>query len=641
MKTIGLLILITTAVIGRIQGQLYTRYAYPSNLDTLVLTNFSGSGVQISNVQFTGFNLVPSDPIKDIGFFNAQNTSLGIDSGIILASGYLNPPYGLGQPASVWENDIKYTNGDSLLDVLIDPNWTVNAVILEFDFVPNGDSVKFNYVFASEEYNHDVCNTNNDVFAFHISGPGIFGNQNIATIPGTNLPVSINSVNNGSPGIAWTPSGCISLSYPQYFVDRNNDTNLIFNGSTSLLTAVAPTIPCQTYHLRFAIADGFSTYENSAVFLAANSFNSNPISITPSVSYGGPDTLLYEGCGYATLVIRRTYNLQQAKTYTINYSGAAIYGTDYTASPLQITMQPGQMYDTIQIYPAADMISDNGETLLISIGDTLCNGEYFVSDITLIINEKQGLTVNIAPDTGSFCDTVTFLSEIIGAIPPVQYNWNNGASTDSSFTFFMSGTQTIILQASDACGQSAQDTATVKFGFYPTADFSYDPDYADLLSSTIYFYDLSTSDVTEWIWSFGSEENNSTIQNPIYFYSEPDSYMVSLVVATDIGCMDSISKPIIVHEIPTLYIPNSFTPNDDLVNDVFQVYGNEISYFKMRIFNRWGEEIFNTNDIDQGWNGAYNGVVCEQAEYVVYIEFAFNHEPEKIYLEIENLSLIK
>lgn len=630
MRKTGVVIFFLVTAACDLYGQLYTRYAYPANIDTLILSNFAGSGVQISNVQFTGFNLAPADPIKDLGFFNAQSTSLGIDSGIILASGYLNPPYGLGQPASVWANDIKYTDGDSLLNTLIAPNVTVNAVVLEFDFVPNGDSVKFNYVFASDEYNHDVCNSNNDVFAFHISGPGIAGMQNIATIPGTNLPVSVNSVNDGSPGTAWLPSGCISLGYAQYFVDRNADPDFIFNGSTTVMTATAPTIPCQTYHLRFAVADGFNTYENSAVFLAANSFNSEPIKITPSVSYGGPDTLLYEGCGYATLVIRRTYNIQQPKTYAVAYGGTATYGTDYNTTQLSITMQPGQMYDTIFIYPAADMIADDGETLTVSIGDTLCNGDYFVSEVTLVINEKQGLTVDIIPNGGNFCDTAVFLSEVGGSIPPVQYDWNSGQSADTALTFFAPGQQIITLLVSDACGQSAQDSILSNFGFYPTADFIHAPDYADPMNAPVYFYDQSSPDVTQWLWDLGNGQGFSTVQNPFCYYAEPDTYMVSLLVTTDIGCTDSVTKPVIVHDIPALYLPNSFTPNGDLVNDLFEVKGREIAAFSMVIFDRWGNEIYRTTNMQAGWNGLYGGAACATGVYAVRIEYSFNHAPGEI-----------
>jgi len=640
MKKVALIALFSVVLLHKVQAQLYTQYAYPNNLDSLVAANFAGSGVQIFNVHFTGFNPSLIDPIEDIGFFNAQNTNLNMTSGIILASGFIHPPYGLGQPASVWSNDFKYTPGDSLLNTLITPYSTWNAVILEFDFIPNGDSIKFNYIFASDEYNHDVCNTNNDVFAFHISGPGIAGTQNIATIPGTNLPVSINSVNNGSPGGIWQASDCISLSYPQYFVDHNSDTNFIFNGSTTLLTAIAPTIPCQIYHLRFAIADGEDTYENSAVFLEANSFNSEPISITPYVSYSGPDTLLYEDCGQATLVIRRTYNLQQPKTYTINYLGSSTYGTDYLPAPLTLTMQPGQMYDTLYIYPTADFISDNGETLLISVGDTLCNGDYFISEVVMLINEKQGLSVEVLPNDGGFCDTVTFISTVTGYVPPLEYSWNNGASTDSIFTIFALGQQTIVLEVTDGCSQIAYDTAIVTFDLPPVADFIFTPNYADLLNSEVTFIDQSSQNTIAWLWSLG-ENTISTLQNPVMYYHNPDTYSVSLIVFNDLQCTDTLIQPVIVHELPVLFIPNSFTPNGDNINDLYFVHGKEIAYIDIRIYDRWSNEVYTSNSISEGWNGFFGNKICPLGVYILKLDYSYSNAPEKVYTRLEKVNLIR
>lgn len=621
-------------------AQLYTQYTYPNTVYNTVLNQFAGPGVQISNVQFTGFNLNSNAEIRDIGTFNAQNTNLGVDSGIILTSGFLAPPYGLGVPASNSADFIKNTYGDSLLNTLIAPYYTVNAVVLEFDFIPNGDSIKFNYVFASDEYNQDVCNVNNDVFAFHISGPGIAGNENIAVIPGTSLPVSINSINNGNAGGFWLPSNCISLGYAQYFVDHTSDTNFIFNGSTSVLTATAPTVPCQTYHMRFAVADGGDTYENSAVFLIANSFNSEPIQISSTVSYGGPDTLLYEACGYANLVIKRTYNIQSAKTYTVQYSGSATYGIDYSAAPTSITMLPGQMYDTIQIIPFGDLLPDNGETLIVSVGDTLCNGDYYVSDIELLINEKQGLTVNILPDNGNFCDSVDFIPVVSGAIPPLQYSWNPGGSTDTLMTFFDNGSLAITVTVTDACGQTAYDTAFVTMGDSPTANFIYNPLYSDILHPTVNFIDASSTDATNWLWDLG-EGGMSTEQNPSYTYVFPDTNTIILIITNSLGCTDTAIQILIIHDFPGIYIPNAFTPNDDAVNDVFMVYGREIAFFNMQIFDRWGNRVFQTQNPNSGWGGTYNTLPVSPGVYSILVEYSFSNNPNEIRTLIERVHLIR
>ena len=145
-----------------------------------------GSGVTISNVQITG-------NAQSTGFFRHQGgTQLNLDSGIVLSTGRVlttGSLYGLnGAQFNLASNQMS-TPGDPDLGVLVAPQLTLDAVVLEFDFVPLGDTVKFNYVFSSDEYPSFTCSNFNDVFAFFISGPGITGSKNLALVPGTNIPV--------------------------------------------------------------------------------------------------------------------------------------------------------------------------------------------------------------------------------------------------------------------------------------------------------------------------------------------------------------------------------------------------------------------------------------------------------------------
>lgn len=599
-------------------GQLYTRYAKGANIDSLVQALFGSPNVQILNIQFTGAYESYFDVIQDIGYFNSTNSSVGINEGMALTGGYLHPPYGLGQSAVNSNVDLKVTPGDSLLDIIIAPFHTSFAAVLEFDFIPNGDSIQFNYVFASEEYPDQICNEDNDVFAFHISGPGISGQKNIALIPGTNLPVGNNSVNDTSATIYVDNldlSLCQSVNYPQYYVDHTGDTKFIFNGSTTVLTARAATIPCQTYHLRFAVAEGHRPGDFSIVFLEANSFNSEPLSIESSISYGNGDTLLYEGCGYAQIVINRTYNIQQSKTYSISVGGTASNGVDYATVPTQITMQPGISSDTLIITPFLDMVADNGESIILTIGDTLCNGNYFETSLQLTINEKPNYSVKIFPDTGVFCNNALFQCELQGAIPPINYNWNSGLSLDSIFDYYpdftgdFQSTQ-IYLNTIDACGNATKDSIDVIFSHKPSANFIFNPSWIDLLNPKVKFTNTSSSDVVKWLWNFDEDGITSPFENPIHLYSDTGEYIISLFVENKFNCIDSIQKVLRINDIPNIYVPNTFTPNNDGNNDFFQIIGVEIDEFEVSIYNRWGEVIFHSINQDDRWNGedAMDGV---------------------------------
>lgn len=604
-------------------AQFYTEYTTPAKLDTLVKKIFGGYGVTISNVSFQGYHFSsqpPTAPIEDIGKFIAKNVNIGIDSGIILTSGKLDPPYGLSKPASYTSNFFKATYGDKQLDSILNfpspPDASFDAAVLEFDFIPIGDSIKFEYVFASEEYNYNVCNKMNDVFAFFISGPGIIGCENIAIVPGTNYPVSINSINNGHSGNPmWNPANCISLDYSKYYIDHTNDSNFIFNGSTTVLTAISHTIPCNKYHLKFAVADVSGSCQDSGVLLKANSFNSEPLKIIPSVSYSGNDTVLYEGCGNAKLIIRRTYNIQKNKTYKINTSGTAINGIDYTGIPSQIQMNTGQMYDTISINTIADTINSNNKTIDISIGDTLCNGDYYIAKVSLLLKNRENINAYLIPNSGVFCDKLNIKSVVKGGLKPYTYDWNSGTSNDSTFSCYFTTPQNIILKITDKCMQTFSTNALLTFSKPPEADFSAEPEYICIENPVVHFYDNSSSDATSWYWNFGNN-NFSNDKNPTNIYNIPSDYMVKLISYNNLGCADTIEKEIIVHDKSSLLVPNIFTPNGDGKNDIFKVkHEEEFECFNIKIFDRWGSKIYETTNINNGWdahhhtNGTYYYII--------------------------------
>src|SRR3954471_4443447 len=174
-----LVICTSEAVLSQLQIQ-------PQSNAQALAQKLVGKGVIISKVKLTGSNL-------STAFFRnpAGATQLGIDSGIVLSTGRVIGTAGfngLDGAQSLLASTQIGTDGDDDLNNLVKPRETGDAVVLEFDFIPVGDSVKFRYVFSSEEYPIYTCSNFNDVFAFFISGPGISGSKNIALVPGTNIP---------------------------------------------------------------------------------------------------------------------------------------------------------------------------------------------------------------------------------------------------------------------------------------------------------------------------------------------------------------------------------------------------------------------------------------------------------------------
>jgi len=159
----------------------------------LVNTVLVGNGVSASNVTYTGANI-------SLGkFTNGNSTNIGLDEGIIITTGSIfNAP----GPNSAQNKTTNTLGGsDPQLAALV-PGYSVNdAAVLEFDFVPMSDTLKLEYVFASEEYPEWVGSSYNDVFGFFVTGPnpsgGTYNNKNLALVPGTTLPVTVNNINNG------------------------------------------------------------------------------------------------------------------------------------------------------------------------------------------------------------------------------------------------------------------------------------------------------------------------------------------------------------------------------------------------------------------------------------------------------------
>ena len=224
-----------------------------------------GSGLSYDNVIYTGNEI-------SRGNFWGGPGNIGVSNGIILTSGNVTvAPGPNNNGGSGWNSG---QGGDPDLNAIAGVS-TFDACVLEFDFVPEFNYTWFQYVFCSEEY-HEYVNQFNDAFGFFISGPGISGpysnnSENIALIPLSSIPVSINTVNCGNPyDCSQSCTNC------QFFVN-NTQQFTQYDAFTTVLTAWIETEPMQTYHIKLAVGDGIDHVFDSGVFLQASSFCSGPL----------------------------------------------------------------------------------------------------------------------------------------------------------------------------------------------------------------------------------------------------------------------------------------------------------------------------------------------------------------------------
>ncbi len=121
---------------------------------------------------------------------------------------------------------------------------------------------------------------------------------------------------------------------------------------------------------------------------------------------------------------------------------------------------------------------------------------------------------------------------------------------------------------------------------------------------------------TQWNWLFiGNNEDTVFTENCSYLFEQPGKYPVVLLVKNQWGCMDTVIKVVVIEEEFAFYVPNSFTPNGDGINDTFQPKGMGFTDYSMDIYDRWGERIYSTNSFYQGWDGYFKGNICQNGVY--------------------------
>ncbi len=242
----------------------------------LVQNVLLGSGITVSNITFNG-TAADANTIRDqVGHFtNGVTTNIGIDSGVILSTGRATAAIGPNNSGSTTLTTTAPMGGDPDLAAIATGSINTKA-ILEFDFVPVGQSLSFNFVFGSEEYLEWVGSSFNDVFGFFLSGPGITGPYsngaiNIALVPSSTTPISINNVNATSNNAYYVNNGTGATP-------AINQT-IQYDGFTTVIAALGNVQCGQTYHIKLAISNVGDSAFDSAVFLQAQSFNTTPLNL--------------------------------------------------------------------------------------------------------------------------------------------------------------------------------------------------------------------------------------------------------------------------------------------------------------------------------------------------------------------------
>jgi gliding motility-associated-like protein len=405
----------------------------PSQTAAALAQKLAGEGVNISNATLTC-------PAVANGLFHVVSSNLGLDSGIVLTTGRAvteSSNYGVNGLSAYLASTDNGAAGDAMLNVLAGQS-TVDACDLEFDVIPHGDSLKFQYVFSSEEYKNAVCGPYNDAFAFFISGPGISGSDNMALVPGTSIPVTINSINDGIPGITGDIINCTHMGagspFTSYYVDNSTGASLTHEGFTSILQATHAVISCSTYHLKIVIADAGDPLYDSGVFLEAGSLHTDQYSVA-AWSLFATDTasaFCIKGClpGHFRVYTSEVSSIPVVVKLMI--AGNAINGVDYAPIADSIIIPPNNMFTDIIVNGLPTVAAGIKTLKLFVLSKYPCAGLNNITDSASILIYDT-LDVNIQTNDTAICSGDSILMAVSGD-SVLSYAWAPAAGLSNSTT---------------------------------------------------------------------------------------------------------------------------------------------------------------------------------------------------------------
>jgi PKD repeat protein len=283
-------------------------------------------------------------------------------------------------------------------------------------------------------------------------------------------------------------------------------------------------------------------------------------------------------------------------------------------------------------------------------------------DLTVTVTDQCGNTrtdvvqlrldvppaIQLPPIIAEGCAPLSVQLPDLGLASGISYLWTLGNGQTSTAVaptvIYQAGNYQVGLTVTTAlgCSSTAPSTGAVIAHQPPTAAFTASAWTADMDNAVIQFTDQSTGTISSHEWLFG-DGGTSDAQNPSHQYLEVGTFEVELYVEDAYGCSDMASGTITINPVYDVTVPNAFTPNanggggggwipGDLSNDVFYPFARFVDEFRMRIFNRWGELIFESTDIRQGWDGYYRGQLSPQDVYVVqtWVQFVDGKEVVKL-----------
>lgn len=521
---------------------------------------------------------------------------------------------------------VSYDFGDGNLSNLDDPThvFTEPGAYMIAQFVNNGCS--FDTTFA------EIVVFNNPNPAFTTEEQGVCAGDPIQFI---NLSDEVNNV-------SWD------------FGDGNssNVTNPSHTYSSGGTYQVTIQISSESFECPGTLTQNVTVFNNpNAGFTVPDQVGCSPFTVNFSNSTSGGSFYTWDfGNGESSV------NVNPVQTFINLTSEPVLYTVTLTAENLQLCSSAANFDIIVSPTPSADFTMSSEESCFFPITLQLQNQSVFAEGFdwdfgVLGSSTTQNPLVEI-PAVGSYpialtasnaygCSDTAFQEFTINPLPVIDfaadvtngcqplivnfqnfsqggasYQWSIGplitsAEEDPTVVLNTPGVYDVTLQVTTAEGCIALlevDAALVVFPL-PTASFTHDPSGSTtIFESTVDFTNQSTGAFTNF-WTFG-DGGSSFLENPSYTYAQPGTYTIVLEVESGFSCKALATSTIVIRDQFNVYVPNAFTPDNDRVNDVFKpvIVGESLlDSYELTIFDRWGDVVFQTVDLNAAWLGNYKG----------------------------------
>lgn len=427
---------------------------------------------------------------------------------------------------------------------------------------------------------------------------------------------NINNINVSNPLVSPLQTTSYTVTVSSNICVGTETINIVVNGLPSVTTINDTTI-CPGDSL-FIFASGASNYtwspsQNSSSFWSSpqnqTQFTVTGIDINGCIGYDSVVISLFQSPQVSIMPLNP--QICYGDSIFISASGAVNY----------TWLSTGLNSDSIKVSP-----QQTQDYIVIGTDSNGCVDSAFLN---LVVWQNPTANFQILPNEACQPSKIQFTDLSFGNSSIIFWNWT--IETKGTFLqqnleldFNNPGFYDVELSIIDAngCRDTFNLDSAVIIRPTPNADFISNRYKTNLNDPVFILTDESSSDVSYWYWSFN--DNDFSLQkNPTWIASDVGFYQIELVVTNIWGCKDSTSKIFEVEDIFEIWIPNSFTPDINGINETFRIYGDgwKFTNFYVLIFNRWGQKIFESNNPQFQWNGQFENTKSPQGVYTYRIVF--------------------